>query len=106
MDKKQITDIISKENLINKNQREPTVKEIADQLGIDTKDVVIALESINEPISLYEPVYSGSGDTIYVLDQIGDNNDDNNWLQEISFKEAIKSLSEREKNILTLLTSS
>lgn len=91
-----------KEAFINKNQREPTIKEIADILEIETKDVVIALESISDPISLYEPVYSGSGDTIYVLDQIGDKNDDNNWLGEISLKEAIKSLSEREKKILTL----
>ncbi len=91
-----------KEKLINKNQREPTVKEIAQELGIDTRDVVIALESITEPISLYEPVYSGGGDTIYVLDQIGDDNDDENWLGEISLKEAIKGLSDREKKILTL----
>lgn len=91
-----------KEQLTNKNRREPTIKEIADEMQLPTADVVIALESIVDPVSLYEPIYSDGGDTICVLDQIGDNNDDNNWLQEISFKEAIKSLSEREKNILTL----
>ena len=91
-----------KEQLTNKNRREPTIKEIADEMQLPTSDVVIALESIVDPVSLYEPIYSDGGDTICVLDQIGDNNDDNNWLQEISFKEAIKSLSEREKNILTL----
>ena len=91
-----------KEQLTNKNRREPTVKEIADEMQLPTADVVIALESIVDPVSLYEPIYSDGGDTICVLDQIGDNNDDNNWLQEISFKEAIKGLSEREKNILNL----
>ena len=55
-----------------------------------------------EPVSLYEPLYSDGGDTIFVLDQVGDKNDDKNWLDEIMLKEAIKGLSEREKNILTL----
>lgn len=91
-----------KERLTNNNKREPTIKEIADEMELPTSDVVIALESIVDPVSLYEPIYSDGGDTICVLDQIGDNNDDRNWLQEIAFKEAIKSLSEREKNILTL----
>ncbi len=92
----------AKERLMNKNQREPTVGEIAKELGIPRSDVVIALESVVDPISLYDPVYSDGGDTIYVLDQVGDNNDDNNWLDEISLKESIKHLSDREKNILTL----
>ena len=54
------------------------------------------------PISLYDPVYSDGGDTIYVLDQVGDNNDDRNWLDEIALKESIKNLNEREKHILSL----
>ncbi len=91
-----------KEQLINQNKREPTISEIAQMMEVPTADVVIALESIVDPVSLYEPVYSDAGDTICVLDQIGDNNDDNNWLQEISFREAIKNLSDREKNILNL----
>ncbi len=91
-----------KEQLTNKHHREPTIKEIADEMQLPASDVVIALESIVDPVSLYEPIYSDGGDTICVLDQIGDNNDDNNWLQEISFKEAINGLSEREKNILNL----
>ena len=66
------------------------------------EDVVIALESVVEPVSLYEPVFSDGGDTIYMLDQIGDKNNDNNWLDEIALKEAIKGLSEREKKILNL----
>jgi RNA polymerase sporulation-specific sigma factor len=92
----------AKEALINKNQKEPTVSEIAKELGLPREDVVIALESIVDPISLYEPVFSDGGDTIYVLDQVGDKNDDKNWLDEICIKEAIKALSDREKKILTL----
>lgn len=91
-----------KEQLMNKNQREPTVSEIAEKLGVRREDVVMALESIVEPVSLYEPVYSDGGDALYVLDQVGDKNDDKNWLDEIFLKEVIKSLSEREKRILSL----
>ncbi len=91
-----------KEQYINKHQKEPTVTEIAEMLGIPREDVVIALESIVDPVSLYEPVYSDGGDTIYVLDQVGDKNDDKNWLDEIFLKESIKALSEREKKILSL----
>ena len=91
-----------KERLTSKNQKEPTVQEIAKELEIPVEDVVIALESIVSPISLYDPVYSDGGDTIYVLDQVGDNNDDRNWLDEIALKEAIKNLGEREKHILSL----
>ena len=91
-----------KERLASKNQHEPTVEEIAKELLIPVEEVVIALESIVSPISLYDPVYSDGGDTIYVLDQVGDNNDDVNWLDEIALKEAIKKLSEREKHILSL----
>ena len=91
-----------KEQLMDTLKREPTVSEIAEKLGIAREEVVIALESIVEPISLYDPVYSDTGDTVYVLDQIGDNNDDINWLDEICLKEAIKNLNDREKKILTL----
>lgn len=91
-----------KERLMAERQTEPTVSEIATELGLPTAEVVTALESIVSPISLYDPVYSDGGDTIYVLDQVGDNNDDKNWLDEISLKEAIKDLSEREKHILSL----
>ncbi len=91
-----------KERLMCDRQTEPTVSEIAKELDLPTADVVMALESIVSPMSLYDPVYSDGGDTIYVLDQVGDNNDDKNWLDEISLKEAIKDLSEREKLILSL----
>ena len=91
-----------KEQFTNKFQREPTIDEIAKELDIPRTDVVEALESIVEPLSLYEPVFSDGGDTIYMLDQLGDNNDDSNWLDEIALKEAIKALSSREKKILSL----
>lgn len=91
-----------KEMLMAKNQNEPTVSEIAKELDLPVGDVVTALESIVSPVSLFDPVYSDGGDTIYVLDQIGDNNDDRNWLDEIALKQAIKNLSDREKHILSL----
>lgn len=92
----------AKEALISKNQKEPSVEEIAKVLDLPVSDVVIALESIVEPISIFESVYSDNGDSIYVLDQLGDGNDDGDWASEIAFKDAIFSLSEREKKILAL----
>lgn len=91
-----------KERLMAEKQIEPSIKEIATELEMEESEIVIALESIVNPMSLYDPIYSDGGDTIYVLDQVGDNNDDNNWLDEIALKEAIKNLSVREKHILTL----
>jgi RNA polymerase sporulation-specific sigma factor len=92
----------AKERLTNEKLREPTITEIAQELDLPCEEVVIALEAIVEPVSLYEPVYSDGGDTIYVLDQVGDHNDDRNWLDEIALKEAIRNLSDREKKILYL----
>ena len=91
-----------KERLTNQNQKEATVDEIAAVMELPKEEVVMALESIVEPVSLYEPVYSDGGDTIYVMDQVGDHNDDKNWLDEIALKEAIRGLSDREKKILNL----
>ena len=92
----------AKEQLTAKNDREPTVDEIAHEISLPKESVVIALEAIVEPVSLYEPVYSDGTDTIYVMDQIGDKNDENSWLDEIALKEAIRSLDDREKRILAL----
>ncbi|MBQ2389205.1 MAG: RNA polymerase sporulation sigma factor SigG [Clostridia bacterium] len=91
-----------KEQLTVKNQKEPTIDEIAKELDLPREDVVLALESIVEPVSLNEPVYSDGGDTIYIMDQVGDKNDDRNWLDELFFKEAIKNLNDRERRILNL----
>ena len=92
----------AKEKLTAEMKRDPTIEEIAECVGCKREDVVIALEAVSEPVSLYEPVFSESGDTVYVMDQIGDNNDDNNWLDEIALKDAISSLGAREKKILNL----
>ncbi len=91
-----------KEQIINETQKEPTVEEIAEKLGIKRECVVIALEAIVDPVSLYEPVYYDAGDTIYVMDQIGDSNSDVNWIDEILLKKSINELGEREKRILSL----
>lgn len=92
----------AKEEFINRNQREPRICEIAEMLSIPESDVVMALESIVEPLSLYEPVFNEGGDMVYVLDQLGDNSSAEDWLDEISLREAIAGLEEREKNILTM----
>ena len=92
----------AKEALMNRNSREPTVDEIAKEMGVKKEDVVLALEAIVEPMSLYEPVYSDGGDTIFVMDQVGDKNVESDCMDEIAIKEAMKSLGEREKKILSL----
>lgn len=89
-----------KEELINKTQREPTVDEIAREMGVDRKKVIIALEAVVDPISLYEPVYNDNGDALYVVDQLGTIGDENDWIDELSLKDGIKNLGEREKMIL------
>ena len=91
-----------KEQMTAQNNKEPTVEEIARVLEISKESVVLALEAIVEPVSLYEPVFSDGVDTIYVMDQVGDKNDDNNWLDEIALKQSIENLGEREKMILSL----
>lgn len=91
-----------KERLQNENQKEPTVEEIAKELGIKKERVVIALEAIVEPVSLYDCVYNDGGDTIYVMDQIGDNSSDVNLIDEIMLRTSLQNLSDREKLILSL----
>jgi len=91
----------SKEKLIASLQREPTIEEIASDMNVQREDVVFALESIVEPVSLYEPVYSDGGDTIYVMDQLGDGGD-SDWIDELCIRESISALGEREKKILSL----
>ncbi len=91
-----------REQLQRGSEKEPTAQEIAKVLGVPKSEVVFALESVSEPISIYEPVYSNSGDVLYMLDQLGDKSSDENWIDEMMIREAIKNLSEREKNILYL----
>lgn len=91
-----------KERLTNDNHREPTIDELSKAMDLPREEIVLALESVVDPVSLYEPVYADGGDTIYVMDQIGDKNMDTDWLDEITLKEAINHLSDREKRILSL----
>ncbi|MEG1996136.1 MAG: RNA polymerase sporulation sigma factor SigG [Oscillospiraceae bacterium] len=91
-----------KEQLTSENSKEPSVQEIAKIMGLEPSQVVLALEAIVAPVSLYEPVYSDGGDTIFVMDQIGDKETDESWLGEIVLKESIRNLNNREKMILTL----
>ena len=91
-----------KEQLQAKLNRDPTMEETAEALKIPVSEVVVALEAIVEPVSLYEPVYSDGGDTIYVMDQVGSTDSDSDWLDEITIKETIRNLSPREKKILAL----
>ena len=92
----------AKEELTGKLHREPDITEIAEAVGCPKADVVIALESISDPVSLYEPIYSDTGDTLYVLDQIGDDSSCAGWIDELALKDALSSLNEREKKILYL----
>lgn len=83
--------------------REPTVEEIAKEAGIPREDIVNALDAIQAPMSLYEPVFSDSGDTLYLMDQVSDKkNKEENWIEDLSIKEAIGKLSPREQNIIEL----
>lgn len=93
----------AREALIAQKQTEPTVEEIAAMLEIRREDVVIALDAIAEPVSLFEPIYNSAGDAVYVMDQISDErNTDESWLEQIALNEAIARLSPREKHILAL----
>lgn len=92
-----------REELMSKNEKDPTVEEIAKVLEIPKEDVVQALDAIQDPMSLYEPIYNDGGDAIFVIDQVSDEKSvDDNWLEKISLKEAMKKLGEREKHILNL----
>lgn len=92
-----------KERLISKNLKEPTINEIAKELDLPKEDVVLALDAIADPISLFEPIYHDGGEAIYVMDQVKDTkNVDENWIENIALNEAMKHLDEREKHILDL----
>lgn len=94
--------MLVREQLQNELSTEPSVEMIAKRMDAPREDVVIALEAIVDPVSLYDPVYSDSGDTIYVMDQLSDKNSDIDWVDELSIKDAISKLGEREKKILSL----
>jgi RNA polymerase sporulation-specific sigma factor len=92
-----------RDSLTNKNSREPTVKEISEVLDVPKEDVVFALDAIQDPVSLFEPIYHDGGDPIFVMDQISDErNKDIQWVEEIALKEAMRRLNDREKMILSM----
>lgn len=93
----------ARERLSRELQREPTIAEIAKETEMERAEVVLALESIQEPISLFEPVFHDDGDAIYVMDQVKDmKNTDTRWIENLSLSEAMKKLSPRERHILTM----
>ncbi|CAI3536686.1 RNA polymerase sigma-G factor (fragment) [Clostridium neonatale] len=95
--------LITREKFIKDNNKEPTVSQIAKELELPREEVVFALDAIQDPVSLFEPIYHDGGDAIYVMDQISDTkNTDESWLENISIKEAMKKLTDREKLILNL----
>ncbi|MFR7990602.1 MAG: RNA polymerase sporulation sigma factor SigG [Anaerovoracaceae bacterium] len=93
----------AKEQLSSRLSREPSVVEIAREIGAEREDVVMAMDSIQEPVSLFEPVFHDDGDAIYVMDQVQDTkNTDEKWIENISLSEAMDKLSPREKHILKM----
>ena len=93
----------AREKLMRESQREPTVEQIAKELDIPREEVVFAMDAIVDPVSLYEPVYSDGGDTLCVMDQVGDRiNTDESWIEQIALKDALARLGEREKRILAM----
>ena len=92
-----------KEEIESKNSEEVNLTEVAKEIGIPREEIVHALDAIQDPISLFEPIYNDGGDPIYVLDQISDNNEENeSWLEGIAVREALRQLEQREKLILAL----
>ena len=88
---------------MRKNLKEPTIMEIANEVGISKEEITYALDAIQSPVSLYEPVYTDGGDPLYVMDQISDKkNLEENWVEDISLNEAMKRLPERERHIIDM----
>ena len=88
---------------MKKNLREPTIAEIAEEIGIEKEMIVYALDAIQNPVNLFEPVYSEGGDTLYVMDQISDKkNKEDHWLENLSLREAMNRLGERERHIIDM----
>lgn len=95
--------IYAKEDYIKKNNKEPNIQELSECTGIPAEDIINALDAIQTPVSLYDPVYSEGGDSLYIMDQVSDKkNREENWIEEIALKEAMRRLPEREKQIIRL----
>lgn len=93
----------AREKMLAENSTEPSISQLAEQLEVPREEVVFALDAIQEPVSLFEPIYNDGGDPILVMDQISDDtNSDEHWLESITINEALKRLTEREKHIMAL----
>lgn len=95
--------IYTRESYTKEHQREPTIAEIAEETGIDKEMIVYAMDAIQNPVSLFEPVYTEGGDTLYVMDQISDKkNREEKWVENLSLREALERLSDRERHIIEM----
>ncbi len=95
--------IYARENYVKKNLKEPTITEIASEIGIEKEEIVYAMDAIQSPMSLYEPVYTDGGDTLYVMDQVSDKkNREENWVENLALQDAVARLSQREQHIIEL----
>ena len=95
--------IYAREGYMKRNLREPTINEIASEIGIAKEEIVYAMDAIQTPVSLFDPVYTEGGDSLYVMDQISDKkNKEENWVESISLREAVERLGERERHIIKL----
>lgn len=95
--------IYAREYMTRQNATEPTINEVAKEIGISSEDIIYALDAIQSPVSLYEPVYTDGGDTLYVMDQVSDKkNKEENWVETLALKDAMKKLTAREKEIIGL----
>lgn len=92
----------AREALQKKFGRDPSIDEIAKEIDLPKATVTLALESVVEPVSLYEPVYNDGGDTLFVCDQVGESGGEESWISAIQFKDTVNALSEREKKIMSL----
>src|SRR5699024_1589725 len=93
----------ARDELVLRNVKEPTITEISKELGLPSEEVVFALEAIQDPVSLFEPIYHDNGDAIFIMDQVQDEkNKDEKWIENIAVKEAVKGLNSREKMIIKM----
>ena len=89
--------------MTRRNNQDPTLSEVAAEIGIPQEEIVFALDAIQSPVSLYDPIYTDGGDTLYVMDQISDKkNREENWVEDISLRDAMNRLGERERHIIDL----
>ena len=103
VNKEEYIGIYGRENYVKKHQKEPSVQEIAEEIGISKEDIVFALDAIQVPMSLQEPVYNDGGDALYVMDQVSDKkNREENWVEELSLEAAMERLNERERLLIHL----